>query len=126
MERRRLLARLAALPLFAGVSTVATAADQKRALKVMMKSAWGSDDPTKAAFPFLHGYALAGRSRVVGTWNKLGGADTSSQQFCPNVGRNRFIRWGLPAYFRRTDRHNPAVAPRHPTIRNGSRLDTIS
>jgi predicted peroxiredoxin len=25
----------------------------------MMKSAWGSDDPTKAAFPFLHGYALA-------------------------------------------------------------------
>jgi len=25
----------------------------------MMKSAWGSDDPTKAAFPFLHGLALA-------------------------------------------------------------------
>jgi predicted peroxiredoxin len=25
----------------------------------MMKSAWGSDDPTKAAFPFLHRYALA-------------------------------------------------------------------
>jgi hypothetical protein len=24
----------------------------------MMKSAWGSDDPTKAAFPFLHGHAL--------------------------------------------------------------------
>jgi len=24
-----------------------------------MKSAWGSDDPTKAAFPFLHGTALA-------------------------------------------------------------------
>jgi len=24
-----------------------------------MKSAWGSDDPTKAAFPFLHGHALA-------------------------------------------------------------------
>ena len=28
-------------------------------LKIVMKSAWGSDDPTKAAFPFLHGYALA-------------------------------------------------------------------
>ncbi len=28
-------------------------------LKVFMKSAWGSDDPTKAAFPFLHGIALA-------------------------------------------------------------------
>jgi predicted peroxiredoxin len=24
-----------------------------------MKSAWGSDDPTKAAFPFSHGLALA-------------------------------------------------------------------
>ena len=24
-----------------------------------MKSAWGSDDPTKAAFPFLHGLALS-------------------------------------------------------------------
>jgi predicted peroxiredoxin len=30
-----------------------------KALKVMMKSAWGSDDPTKAAFPFLHGLALS-------------------------------------------------------------------
>src|SRR3984957_17336925 len=28
-------------------------------LRIMMKSAWGSDDPTKAAFPFLHGHALA-------------------------------------------------------------------
>ena len=28
-------------------------------LKIMMKSAWGSDDSTKAAFPFLHGHALA-------------------------------------------------------------------
>jgi predicted peroxiredoxin len=25
----------------------------------MIKSAWGSDDPTKAAFPFNHGLALA-------------------------------------------------------------------
>ncbi len=24
-----------------------------------MESAWGSDDPTKAAFPFLHGLALS-------------------------------------------------------------------
>ena len=28
-------------------------------LRIFMKSAWGSDDPTKAAFPFLHGTALA-------------------------------------------------------------------
>jgi predicted peroxiredoxin len=26
--------------------------------KVLIKSAWGSDDPTKAAFPFLHANAL--------------------------------------------------------------------
>jgi predicted peroxiredoxin len=26
--------------------------------KVLVKSAWGSDDPTKAAFPFLHANAL--------------------------------------------------------------------
>ena len=28
-------------------------------MKVLVKRAWGSDDPTKAAFPFLHGNALA-------------------------------------------------------------------
>jgi predicted peroxiredoxin len=28
-------------------------------LKIMMKSAWGSDDPTRASFVFVHGLALA-------------------------------------------------------------------
>ena len=28
-------------------------------MKIFIKSAWGSDDPTKASFPFLHGTALA-------------------------------------------------------------------
>lgn len=28
-------------------------------MRVLLKSAWGSDDPTKAAFPFLHANALA-------------------------------------------------------------------
>ena len=28
-------------------------------MKVLIKSAWGSDDPTKASFPFLHANALA-------------------------------------------------------------------
>ena len=28
-------------------------------MRVLVKSAWGSDDPTKAAFPFLHANALA-------------------------------------------------------------------
>lgn len=34
---------------------------------------------------------------------------------------NRFFRWGLPAHFRRVDCHNPAIAPRHPTVSNGSK-----
>lgn len=28
-------------------------------MKVLIKSAWGSDDPTEAAFPFLHATAFA-------------------------------------------------------------------
>jgi len=28
-------------------------------MKVLLKSAWGSDDPTKSAFAFLHANALA-------------------------------------------------------------------
>ena len=59
MKRRALLTRLAAAaPLIALASTDATAA-AKSPMKIMMKSAWGSDDPTKAAFAFLHGHALA-------------------------------------------------------------------
>ena len=34
-------------------------------MKVLVKSAWGSDDPTKAAFPFLHGNALAEAGHAV-------------------------------------------------------------
>ena len=34
-------------------------------MKVLVKSAWGSDDPTKAAFPFLHGNALAAAGHEV-------------------------------------------------------------
>jgi hypothetical protein len=49
---------LAVLPLAAAaVPSNAVAAEAK--LKIMIKSAWGSDDPTKAAFPFLHGDALS-------------------------------------------------------------------
>jgi predicted peroxiredoxin len=58
MQRRSLIRRLAVLPLFASLSSAATQPEH-RTLKIMMKSAWGSDDPTKAAFPFLHGHALA-------------------------------------------------------------------
>src|SRR5947207_5756813 len=58
MARRSFLSQLAALPLL-GTTAFGQQAAPKPHLKVMMKSAWGSDDPTKAAFPFLHGLALA-------------------------------------------------------------------
>lgn len=34
-------------------------------MRVLIKSAWGSDDPTKAAFPFLHANALAEAGHAV-------------------------------------------------------------
>jgi len=52
------LAQLAALPLVVAGGSLEGQASHKP-LKIVMKSAWGSDDPTKAAFPFLHGLALA-------------------------------------------------------------------
>jgi len=59
MARRLFLSRLAALPLLAAGVLNAQTGSPKKSLKIMMKSAWGSDDPTKAAFPFSHGLALA-------------------------------------------------------------------
>jgi hypothetical protein len=56
MARRQFLTKLLGLPL---LSLGVKAEERKKALKILMKSAWGSDDPTKAAFPFLHGLALA-------------------------------------------------------------------
>jgi len=52
------LAQLAALPFVLGGSVLQGQGPHK-SLKILMKSAWGSDDPTKAAFPFSHGLALA-------------------------------------------------------------------
>src|SRR6266446_5104848 len=57
MIRRSFLKKLVALPFVAATSAVPAATEPK--LKILMKSAWGSDDPTKAAFPFLHGEALS-------------------------------------------------------------------
>jgi predicted peroxiredoxin len=56
MARRNFLAQLAGLPFLA---LGAKAQETKRPLKIMMKGAWGPDDPTRASFPFLHGLALA-------------------------------------------------------------------
>jgi len=58
MIRRSFLKQLAALPFLATAASGVTASNTPK-LKILMKSAWGSDDPTKAAFPFLHGDALS-------------------------------------------------------------------
>ena len=61
MARREFLTRIgqiAALP-FLGRALEAQTQPSKKALKIMIKSAWGSDDPTRASFPFAHGLALA-------------------------------------------------------------------
>jgi predicted peroxiredoxin len=47
------------VPLFAAAAAVPAATTNSTKLKILMKSAWGSDDPTKAAFPFLHGDVLS-------------------------------------------------------------------
>ena len=60
MARRAFLTRiaqLAALPFLAAGSNLQ--AQSKKQLRILMKCAWGSDDPTKAAFPFSHGLALS-------------------------------------------------------------------
>ncbi len=56
MARRQFFRSLLGIPLLA---LPGAAQENKKKLHIMMKSAWGSDDPTKAAFPFLHGLALA-------------------------------------------------------------------
>lgn len=57
MIRRQLLSRLAGLPFLALLKADAQTPEKK--LKIMMKTAWGSDDPTRASFAFVHGLALA-------------------------------------------------------------------
>jgi predicted peroxiredoxin len=60
MIRRHLLSKIPqffGLGLFGLTSAQETAA--RKPLKIMMKSAWGSDDPTRASFPFAHALALA-------------------------------------------------------------------
>ena len=55
MARRRFLAQIAGLPLLLGFGK---AGEAKKRLKILMKGAWGPEDPTRAAFPFSHGLLL--------------------------------------------------------------------
>jgi hypothetical protein len=62
MVRRQLLSKLPqlfGLGLLGLGSARAQETAARKPLKIMMKSAWGSDDPTRASFPFAHGLALA-------------------------------------------------------------------
>jgi predicted peroxiredoxin len=59
MKRRAFFPWLAGLPLFALNSARGQETAPAKKLKIMMKSAWGSDDPTRASFAFIHGLALA-------------------------------------------------------------------
>lgn len=63
MLRRQLLSKVSQVAgwalLLGGSATAQGEREQKKRLKIMMKSAWGSDDPTRASFAFLHGLALA-------------------------------------------------------------------
>src|SRR5579862_3874200 len=66
MARRSFLRQMFALP-FVGVGVASSWGQTSghKQLNIMMKSAWGSDDPTKAAFPFLHGLALSEAGHTV-------------------------------------------------------------
>jgi predicted peroxiredoxin len=56
MARRKFLSQLFSLPFL----TLGVKADEtKKPLKVMMRSSWGTDDPTRASFVFAHSLALA-------------------------------------------------------------------
>jgi predicted peroxiredoxin len=56
MARRRFLSQLFGLPFLAlGVK----AQEAKKPLKIMMRSSWGTDDPTRASFVFAHALVLS-------------------------------------------------------------------
>ena len=61
MGRRAFLSQLGRLVTFPVIASAISvqAQTQRKSRKILMKSAWGSDDPTKAAFPFSHGLALS-------------------------------------------------------------------
>jgi len=58
MARRRFLSQLIGLP-FLALAAKAQPQESKKALKIMMRSSWGTDDPTRASFVFAHALVLS-------------------------------------------------------------------
>jgi len=56
MARRTFLSQLLGFP-FLALGTKAP--ESKKPLKIMMRSSWGTDDPTRASFVFAHALALS-------------------------------------------------------------------
>jgi predicted peroxiredoxin len=56
MARRKFLSQLLGLPFLA---LGAKAQESKKTLKILMRSSWGTDDPTRGSFFFAHALALA-------------------------------------------------------------------
>ena len=56
-SRRGFLWRLMALPVLPAAAVAPPPADPAK--KILIKSAWGSADPTQASFPFYHANAFA-------------------------------------------------------------------
>jgi predicted peroxiredoxin len=56
MARRKFLSQLIGVPFLALGAKVQEA---KKGLKIMMRSSWGTDDPTRASFVFAHALALS-------------------------------------------------------------------
>jgi predicted peroxiredoxin len=56
MARRKFLSQLLGFP-FLALGTKAQ--ESKKTLKILMRSSWGTDDPTRASFVFAHALALA-------------------------------------------------------------------
>jgi hypothetical protein len=62
MIRRRILSRLSnalGLGLLASRSAGAQTSGPRKKLKILMRSSWGTDEPTRASFPFAHALALS-------------------------------------------------------------------
>ena len=58
MARRRFLSQLIGLP-FLALGAKDQPQESKKALKIMMRSSWGTDDPSRGSFVFAHALALA-------------------------------------------------------------------